>query len=277
MINDTVEILLAAPLWLASGCGLVSEDAASRARYERVQAWSIRLLARRARQLLDVRLDIDPAAVDALCPGPAIVLCHHVSVLDAALPSLLYQTIGLHSRGVIMAELLADPGFDLIYQHAGSVFIARDDDPDARVRVAQIARILDARTVAVIFPEGRLFRPHVLEHALARLNERDPERAARLADLEYVLPPRPGGVNALLDSAPEADVVVISHAFHPYASLAELARHAPLQHAIKVDVRRVPRADIPDDPDGRVKWLDQIWHDVDHWVHNHLDDATSPR
>jgi 1-acyl-sn-glycerol-3-phosphate acyltransferase len=269
LVNDSVEILLAAPLWLGSGCGLVAESRASRARYERVQAWSIRLLARRARQLLGVRLDIDPAAIDALAPGPAIVLCRHVSALDTALPSLLYQTIGFHSRGVIMAELLADPGFDLLYHHAGSVFIARDNDPEARVHVASIAHDLDARTVAVIFPEGRLFRRDVLRRSSARLSERDPERAARLAGLEHVLPPRPAGVNALLDAAPDADVVIINHAFDVCATLGDLIRRVPLEEAIAVDIRRVPRADIPGDPDGRVQWLDEVWCDMNDWLHRH--------
>jgi 1-acyl-sn-glycerol-3-phosphate acyltransferase len=274
MVNDTVEILLAAPLWLASGCGLAFQGQASRARYERVQAWSIRLLARRARQLLGIRFDIDPAVIDALVPGPAIVLCHHASVLDAALPSLLYQTIGFHTRGVVMAELLADPGFDLIYQHAGSVFIGRDNDPDARARVAAISTGLDSRTVAVIFPEGRLFRPHVLQRALARLGERDPERAARLAHLEHVLPPRPGGVDALLDNAPGADVVVIKHALDQYPTLEAFWHRLPLKNPVAVAVERVPRTDIPADPDARAKWLDQIWIELDEWLHDHHADAT---
>jgi 1-acyl-sn-glycerol-3-phosphate acyltransferase len=277
MVNDSVEILIAGPLWVASGCGLASERRASRARYERVQAWSIRLLARRARQLLGVRLEIDPAAIDALSPGPAIVLCHHASILDTALPSLLYQTIGLHTRGVIMAELLADPGFDLIYQHAGSVFIGRDNDPEARACVAEISTDLDPRTVAVIFPEGRLFRAHVLRRALTRLDERDHERGGRLAHLEHVLPPRPGGVDALLDSAPEADVVIVRHTFDQYPSIAELWRHLPLDDPITVEVQRVPRADIPVDHGARVKWLDQTWCDTDDWIRFRHKDVTSAR
>ena len=115
MVNDTVEIVLAAPLWFAASCRLGLDRRSSRARYERLQGWSIRVLARRAKQLLGIHLDVDPAAIAALSPGPAIVSCHHASILDAALPSLHYHTIGFHTRGVIMAELLADPGFDLIY------------------------------------------------------------------------------------------------------------------------------------------------------------------
>ena len=138
------------------------------------------MLARRAEHLLGLRLDIDPASTAALTPGPVIVLCRHVNILDASLPTLLYQRLGYHTRGVIMAELLADPGFDLIYARTGSVFIPRDNGPEAIAMVRDIGQSIDATTAVVIFPEGRLFRPDRLERAKARLALENPERAARL-------------------------------------------------------------------------------------------------
>jgi hypothetical protein len=144
VINDSAEIALAAPLWLASGCGRWSHSEASRRRYQRVQAWSIDVLARRAETLLGVRLAVEPTAIAPLVAPPVIVVARHVSMLDTALPSLLCQRAGYHSSGVIMAELLADPGFDLLYQHAGSVFIGRDSDPAARDQIAAFGQRLDA-------------------------------------------------------------------------------------------------------------------------------------
>ena len=126
-----------------------------------------------------------------LAPGPAVVVCRHVSLLDASLPSLLYQRIGYQTRGVIMAELLADPGFDLLYQRAGSVFIVRDSSPEARNQTASIGEGLNNKSVAIIFPEGRLFRPEVLRRSLGRLAERDPERARNLETLRHLLPHAP--------------------------------------------------------------------------------------
>ena len=91
--------------------------------------WSIDVLARRAERLLGLRIDLDADGADALEPGPVIVLCRHVNIVDASLPTLLYQRFGYHTRGVIMAELLADPGFDLIYTRTGSVFIPQRQRP----------------------------------------------------------------------------------------------------------------------------------------------------
>ena len=258
-INDSVEIVLAPLYWLVAGLGSRLDSPASIARHDRLQHWSIDLLARRAERLLGLRFELDAAALAALTPGPVIVLCRHVNVLDASLPSLLYQRLGYRTRGVIMAELLADPGFDLIYGRTGSVFIPRDNSPEALAQIGKLSQGLDATTAVVIFPEGRLFRPDVLERAQARLVATNPDRAARLASLSHVLPPRPGGVIALLASI-AADVVVIAHeGLDRYATFAELAKAVPLRNPIHVTAWRVPADQIPTDDLERITWLDDQW------------------
>ncbi len=265
-INDSVEILLAPFYWVAAGLGTRLDGPRSIARHQRLQAWSIRVLARRAERLLGLWFDIDPISASALTPGPVIVLCRHVNVVDASLPTLLYQRLGYRARGVIMAELLADPGFDLIYSRTGSVFIPRDNGPEAIGMVRTIGRDVDATTAVVIFPEGRLFRPDRLERALGRLTLGNPERAARLSSLRHVLPPRPGGALALIDAFP-ADVVVIAHhGLDQYASFTALARAVPLRSPIDVTAWRIPIAEIPTDELGRIAWLDEQWVLVDEWI-----------
>lgn len=267
VFNDTVEILAAGPLWLRAGFGTTLHRPASQRRHQRLQAWSIRTLARRAEQLLGIRVETEPGIETILTPGPAIVVCRHVSLFDASLPSLLYEQLGFHTRGVIMAELLADPGFDLLYQRAGSVFIPRDNNPDASTIAASISTGLDPQTVSVIFPEGRVFRPDVLADSLNRLAQREPSRAERLAGLRHLLPPRPGGINALLDAAPHADVVVINHAgLDHHSTFMSLARAAPLRDPIHVTAQRIDRADIPINAEDRVEWLDDLWRRMDEWV-----------
>ena len=277
LFNDSVEILLAPALWVAAGFGTRIGSRASQRRHARVQRWSIDVLARRAHRLLGLRVEVDGA--EALRPAPAIVLSRHVSLADASLPVLLYgPEVGYDARGVIMAEMLADPGFDLLYGRLGSVFINRDRGDEAQRAIRRLGETLDGQTVAVICPEGRLFRPDALERALARLEGSDPVRAERLRDLRHVLPPRPGGVLSLLDGAPDADVVLIAHAgFEAIPSIAELSRRAPLDQAISVAVWRVPRAQIPDDADGRVKWLDDEWLRLDQWVQSQLTGDASDR
>ena len=91
-----------------------------------------------------------------------------------------------------------------------------------------------------------------------------------------MLPPRPGGVLSLLDGAPDADVVIIAHAgFEQVPSVAELSRRAPLDQSIRVAVWRVPRTQVPDDADGRVKWLDEEWLRLDQWVDAQLTGGSS--
>jgi len=268
-INDSIEILLAPVLWLRAGFGARLGQPSSIRRHERLQAWSIGVLARRAERLLGVRLDLEQCAANALTPGPVIVLSRHVNIVDASLPTLIYQRLGYRTRGVIMAELLADPGFDLIYRHTGSVFIPRGDAPEALALMRQLHDGIDASTAVVIFPEGRLFRPELLTRFLARLDATNPERGRRLAGLRHVLPPRPGGVLALLDTIPHADVVTIAHSgLDRYESFSAFARAAPLADPIKVTAWRTRAADIPTDPSDRIVWLDEQWLRVDQWVHD---------
>ncbi|MEP7113338.1 MAG: 1-acyl-sn-glycerol-3-phosphate acyltransferase [Ilumatobacteraceae bacterium] len=276
-INDSIEILLAPVYWILAGFGARLDHRKSIARHERLQRWSIDVLARRAERLLGLRLHIDPASVAALTPGPVIVLCLHVNIVDASLPTLLYQRLEYRTLGVIMAELLADPGFDLIYGRTGSVFIPRDDRTEARTRVRRLVRAVDSTTAVVIFPEGRLFRPDRLERSLARLALENPERAARLASLGRVLPPRPGGVLTLLDALP-VDVVVIAHSgLDQFASFTELAKAVPLREPIRVTAWRVPADQIPADDGERIAWLDRQWVLVDDWVARHAKTAGAQR
>jgi 1-acyl-sn-glycerol-3-phosphate acyltransferase len=269
-INDSVEILLAPVLWVRAGFGARIEAPASVRRHEQLKAWSLFVMARRARRFLGVRVEVDAQSVSMLVPGPVIVLCRHVSMLDASLPALLYMQLGYRVRGVLMAELLADPGFDLLYSRTGSVFIARDGGSAARARIAQLASDLEGSTAVVIFPEGRLFRPDVLQEQQRRLATRDAIRAARLRHLCHVLPPRPAGVSALLDAAPDTDVVVVAHAgLERYGSVRRLAVAAPLRDPITVGVWRVPAGDIPKEPERRTAWLDDQWCRVDAWVTAH--------
>ena len=268
-LNDSAEILLAPMLWLRAGFGTRLGQPPSLRRHEALQAWSVAVLSRRARCLLGLRFELAPGTLEALAPGPVIVLCRHVNVVDSSLPTLLYQQLGYRTRGVIMAELLADPGFDLIYGRTGSVFIPRDNGPEARTLIRQLGTDADATTAVVIFPEGRLFRPDVLARSLARLAETDPVRAERLGGLRFLLPPRPGGFSALADVLPNADIVVIAHrGLDRYPTFKSLIAAVPLADPIEVTAWRIAAPDIPTDPTQRTAWLDQEWQKVDDWVNS---------
>jgi 1-acyl-sn-glycerol-3-phosphate acyltransferase len=280
LVNDTAEIVLAPLLWVRAGFGTRLGSPGSLARHRRLQWWSLSLLARRAERLLGLVVDLDRAAAAALRPGPVVVIGRHASPFDASLPALVYGREGFAVRGVIMAEMLADPGFDLLYGRLGSVFISRDDGARARAAIgamAASARNVDGDDVAIgIFPEGRLFRPAVRDRSLARLADTDPVRAERLAGLRHVLPPRPGGLRILLEAWPEADVVVVDHeGLDDVGGLRQLVSSAPLDRPVRVTARRIARAGIPglagpgggregvSDPDAFAAWLDGLWLELD--------------
>ncbi len=267
-INDSVEILLAPIYWVMTGFGARIAGPASIARHERLQWWSARLLERRAEQLLGLRVELDEADRSALTPGPVIVIGRHVSLFDASLPGLIYRREDYRVRAVIMAELLADPGFDLIYSQTGSVFIPRDRGPEAlsaiQAMTSTVAADEAASTAVIIFPEGRLFRRSVRDRLLAGLADSDPDRADRLAGLDRLLPPRPGGLLALLEAMPEADVVLLDHrGLDPLRGVADLLAAVPAKQPVTVTARRVPRSEIPTGRDKQIEWLDGLWLDLD--------------
>ena len=264
LFNDSVEILLAGPLWMRARFGQSLDSEKSLRRHAKLQAWSVRTLARRAEQLLGIRVSIDPVSDSQLGRGPAIVISRHVHLFDSSLPSLLYQRRSCLARGVIMAELLADPGFDLLYRRTGSVFIVRDGDPQAAEQLGPLGAGLDQGTVAVIFPEGRLFRPAPLVRSLERLATTNPARAERLKGLSHLLPPRPAGLLALARAAPGADLVVINHfGFDAIPTIRTLGSDAPLDLTIRVTATRYARSDIPNGDDEFIVWLDNIWCEMD--------------
>ncbi len=264
LVNDSTEIVLAPWLWLISrGRGRRGVE-----RYRAVQRWSIRTLAAAADRWIGVRLD--PAATVPVVPGegPLIVLVRHASILDSSLPSLLF---GLDSpwqiRSIVTDDALTDPGFDLIYPALGTVFIDRDEGASARRVIAELARHDGPNDVVTIYPEGRLFRPHRLPGSLARLAERAPERAERLAGLRHVLPPRAGGTLALLEALPSADVLLLGHVgFERAGSIVDLATSAPLDSTVRLMIRHVPRSAIPHGEHERIAWLDTLWLDLDAWL-----------
>ena len=271
LLNEVVELLTAPGIWFLSIPGDLLGLGHSSRLSSRVAMWSARTLTRRAEQLLGVRLEIE--GVCAVQPHQRlVVVSRHCSLLDAALPAVVLDDLvpGVARRelaGVLMAELLVDPGFDIVYQRMGSVFVDRDDGPAARRAVRSMAESLGLGGIALIFVEGRLFSERRLQARLESLREDEPQRARRLDSLHHVLPPRAGGFTELLAGAPEADVLVVDHTgLESVPSLRDLARRAPVQHPVRVRVRHFQREDVPVESAAMGEWLDDRFVEMDRWV-----------
>ena len=121
---------------------------------------------------------------------------------------------------------------------------------------------------ALLPADVRTGTPERRRHLLDSLDARgETPRLREAGALRHVLPPRRGGVLALLDAAPTADVVVLAHTgLEGAARLGDLWRGSLVGRTIEVAMWRVPRAEIPADAAGRGEWLERCWRRVDEWI-----------
>ena len=95
------------------------------------------------------------------------------------------------------------------------------------------------------------------------------ERMARRAErMTHVLAPRPGGLLAALDAAPDADVVLVAHTgLDHLLTVGDVWRELPMDKrdhdalvagAARGDPRRAATA--------RIDWLFGWWERIDDWI-----------
>jgi 1-acyl-sn-glycerol-3-phosphate acyltransferase len=244
--------LAASALWL----GGRSSDLES---HYRLQRWWARRLVDALGVLAGLSIEVD--GFEQLAPGPVVLCVQHVSVADALLPAWLLGQVGMRPRYVLKDDLLVDPCLDIVGQRIPNHFVDRVPD-DLGVELAAIERLardMDARDGAVIFPEGLVVTDSRRARAVDRLWARDPERAARLRDLRRLAPVRPAGTAALLRGAPDADLVIVTHTgLEAVARVVDAPANVPLRDPVRVRIRRVPRAQIPAGEEFS-RWLDDEW------------------
>ena len=216
--------------------------------------------------------------LEALADGNAIVLARHASLADSLLSAWAIRCeADLWPRYVLKRELLNDPCLDIVGLRVPNHFLDRGA-ADGSVELAALGELaagVGAGQVAVIFPEGTRSNARKRQRALAKIAERDPARAERLAELRHLLPPRPAGSLALVGGAPDADIVLAWHigfdGLDTFGGvLARLSRPLP---PVRIVFRRVPRSDVPSGP-AFADWLDEQWVRMDAEVAAALTRAT---
>ena len=104
-----------------------------------------------------------------------------------------------------------------------------------------------------------------------RLDDAVPSRAYMRFVLdgarEHVLPPRLGGALALLEGAPDADIVFCAHTgLEGAASLTDIRNGELVGRVVKIAYWRVPRSEVPRATQERTRWLLEKWSEVDDWI-----------
>ncbi len=230
------------------------------------------------RVLFGLRLEVK--GDDLVAPGPVIVLIRHASIVDNLLPAnLVARPHRIRLRYVLKRELLADPCLDIAGRRLPNYFVRRGTGAAEEVgRVRALAGGLGSDEGVLIYPEGTRFTPERRARAIERIAERDASLAARAERIRHLLPPRLGGVGALLDGAPEADVVVIAHhGFDGLRLISDIWQGGLVGLVVRVRVTRVPRSTVPMEGAARAAWLYDLWQDVDDWLERQFEGADARR
>ncbi len=261
---ETLGVALFLPLWLL-GQGSERRRLAVHHWFARVWArwvfWSIV-------RLFEMRVEVE--GDEAAAEGPVIVFSRHVSPVDNLLPLVFLEgRHGLWLRWVMNSWLARDPCIDVVGHRLRSTFLTVGSREGSRqiAKVSALGDDLGPRDGVLVFPEGALFTPARLARAVARMRRSGDEEEARLAEgLRHVLPPQLGGALALLERAPDADVVFCAHTGLEGGSYRALLAGGIFQRRVRIAFWRVSRAEVPEDIDGRASWLLAQWRRVDGWI-----------
>jgi 1-acyl-sn-glycerol-3-phosphate acyltransferase len=269
-------------LWLASGFGyFVRRPYFERIHYDIVRAYLV-VFFREARRVARLQIVTEGEAPDAYPGEPLLVCCRHAGPADSF--TLMYALMHWYGREprVVLKETLAwDPAIDVLLNRLPNRFISGRPTrgADLETHVGQLAADLDENDAFVIFPEGGNFTPARRQRQIDRLRRLGLEAMARRAErMQNVLAPRPGGLIAALDAAPDADVLLVAHTGLDHLfSVADLWRELPMDKQIIMRWWRVPRSEIPAGREERIEWLFSWWERIDTWVEDHRPNDLPPR
>ncbi|MDN4161187.1 1-acyl-sn-glycerol-3-phosphate acyltransferase [Nocardioides abyssi] len=282
LTTEALLLVVLLGMWLASGCGRRLRTAYWEGiHYDLVQGvmW---VFFREARRVLRLTIEVDGPAPDAHPGVPVVVCCRHAGPGDSfTLVHALMHWYGREPRVVLKDTLAWDPAIDVLLHRIPARFITPGRPGEGvEDHIAALATGLDENDAFVIFPEGGNFTPKRRARAIERLRRLGLHAMAdRAEQMVHVLAPRPGGLLAALDAAPDADVVLVAHTGLDHLDgVADVWRALPMDKRITMRWWQVPRAEIPADRDARIDWLYGWWEVIDAWIaENRPEDVSSDR
>ena len=260
-------------IWVASGVWAGGDrDRFLRWNFALQRCWA-RMLGRGGFRILDIRVEVHDGGY-RFGYAPVLVFVRHASTADTILAALLISVpLGIRLRYVLKRELLWDPCLDIVGNRLPNVFVRRDSAETGRevAAVAALARGLGPGEGVLIYPEGTRFSPLKKARIIAKLREQGRENAAAEAEaLRHVLRPRSGGPMALLDAAPQADVVFLAHTgFEGSASFDRFFNGGLIGKTVQAELRAVKAAEVPKDSEARRAWMMDNWRQVDDFIERH--------
>ena len=277
VVYATAEALLLLVLlgfWFASGFGRrMRTPYWEGLHYDLVQGVMWVLFAE-ARRVVHLEIETVGPTPDAFPGRRLLVLCRHAGPGDSfTLVHALMHQYRREPRVVLKDTLAWDPAISVLLSRVPARFISPNPaaGEDLESQIATLATGLDEDDAFVIFPEGGNFTPERRDRAIARLHRLGLHGMAEKAEaMVHVLAPRPGGVLAALDAAPEADVLLVAHTGLDHVlTVGDLWRELPMDKRITMRWWVLPREEIPAGREERIEWLFDWWATVDAWVEEH--------
>ncbi|MEV1285638.1 1-acyl-sn-glycerol-3-phosphate acyltransferase [Micromonospora sp. NPDC049679] len=272
LVWDAAALVALFVLWLASGFGRWARSQAFQRAHYVLAGWFLTVLFWQARWTLRLRIEVVGTDPDTAQPGrPELVVCRHAGPGDSfILIHALVNWFDREPRIVLKDSLQWDPAVDVLLNRLPNRFIAPGGEggPPLEEHVGQLATGLDDNDAFVIFPEGGNFTPGRRTRAIDRLRALGLEKMAQRAEaMRHVLAPRPGGLLAALDAAPDAGVVFVAHTgLDRMLTAADVWRELPMDKQITMRFWSVPREEVPAGRQQRIDWLYDWWARIDEWI-----------
>ena len=266
---DFISQIILFGVWLQGPFGRNRHSARMQNQYRLSMTWYTAMITATISRLAPLPLDTSNLD-EELLGGNAIVIGRHRSVFDAVMPSVVFGGRGLTALYVMKDDLQWDPNLDVVGEFMGHVFVNRiSKDLESELEpIRDLARRIDDDSVGVIFPEGTFFNQKRLTRAVASIERRDPERYELARKFRHLLPPRPAGTLAMLEAAPEADVIMLGHVgMEPFGSIQDILQNlGDPNHSFTIKAWRFDRSTVPTAPDEQIDWLFERWLEMDAWI-----------
>jgi 1-acyl-sn-glycerol-3-phosphate acyltransferase len=221
--------------------------------------------------LFGLRFEVDGR--EAAAPGRALIMIRHASIIDNTLADTqLAGPLGMGIRYVVKRELELLPLIDIGGRWITTNFVQRESG-DAATEIAklrQLAHRVGPAEAVLIYPEGTRATAPKIARAKEIIRERGDPVVTPLAEtMVNLLPPRLGGPLALLEEAPDFDVVFFAHVgFDGYEHIRDIWSGALVGATVRMKLWRVSANEIPREggEEELTRWLYGQWQEVDRWV-----------
>ncbi|GIM91410.1 1-acyl-sn-glycerol-3-phosphate acyltransferase [Paractinoplanes toevensis] len=274
VVWDAAALVALAALWVASGFGWkIRGPVFQRAHYVLTGRF-LGVLFWLARWSLHLTVDVVGTDPDTAIPGrPEIVVSRHAGPGDSfILIHALVNWFDREPRIVLKATLQWDPAVDVLLNRLPSRFITpgrtTPGTKSLEDEVGELAVGLDENDAFVIFPEGGNFTPRRRVKAIQWLRQRGlADMAKKAENLRNLLPPKPGGLAAAIDAAPDAGVIFVAHTgLDRMITVSDVWRELPMDKQLIMRFWSVPPEEVPAGEEERVAWLYDWWARIDRWI-----------